>query len=314
MNRRSGLAARVGLMIAVCFAAPAKGAEDNVWAEFEIAKNGDFILIPVTIADQTYQFIVDTASTVCVVDTALRFHLHDAGRKVTLNRNELADVYLLPEARLGNLVIPSSTESLCRDLAAFRLATGHDVRGVLGMNCLESHILQVDFDAGKLSFLKRCPDSTIAGHRLSYSAANIPMLDVELPAGDVIAFRIDTGMTGASNIEHDTFLKLRADGMLNDDSESILNHRVSLTFHGLKLERAAVLKQMRFGDLVHKNVRVRDGASNILGLRILSRYLLTLDFPNDRLFLEKRKRSQEKQPPATSQPTPSHGSGTVIAE
>ncbi len=115
------------------------------------------------------------------------------------------------------------------------------------------------------------------------------MCDVALLADDVVQFRIDTGMTGASNIEHDLFVKLQAGGMLTDDSRSIFNRRVSVTIHGLTVERAAVLKQLRIGEQVYESVRVRDSTENILGLDFLSRYLTTLDFPNDRLFLEQRK-------------------------
>ncbi len=56
-------------------AADAKPTKSSVIQGFDVAKGGEHILLPVTLKDQTYLFILDTGTEVTGFDVKLRHHL-----------------------------------------------------------------------------------------------------------------------------------------------------------------------------------------------------------------------------------------------
>src|SRR5579872_7424230 len=61
--------------------------------EFEIARDGDLVLVPVSIDGLVFQFVVDTGSTVGVFDSKLRRYFAPTGRFIRLNGNSRHDLF-----------------------------------------------------------------------------------------------------------------------------------------------------------------------------------------------------------------------------
>ncbi len=262
--------------------------ENNILAEFDIAKKGDHVIVPVTIDGHEYSFVVDTGCTKCVVDTSLRSQLRETDRTLTVDGKKL-DLYELPELQLGKIRIPADTEASCHDLAWFRLAFGKDVQGLLGMNVLNAHVVRIDFDAGKLTILKKAVgEPADAEFPLSYSAGDIPMIETKFLTGEVRNFKIDLGMDNVGHLESKLFDKLLKNGGLRDAEMS-----VQLTIHGFEFRRAAFFPRSRVGGFQYKSLKVIEGAQNLLGLGFLSKFDVTFDFPNDCLYLRRGKRMAE---------------------
>ena len=47
---------------------------------------------------------------------------------------------------------------VCLDLSGIRAACGYDIQGIIGMPFLQNYVIRIDFDAGKLWFLKTSPE------------------------------------------------------------------------------------------------------------------------------------------------------------
>ncbi len=272
-------------------AAPRSVAADdsNVLMKCAVAPNGDLLLVPVRIGGRKYDFLVDTGSSFCCVDSTLRRQLVPTGKTARINDREVFDLYEMPEVFIGNSKLRVGGPAVCADLAPFRKWLGHNIRGFLGMSVLRAYVLQIDFDAGVLAILRSVPRSSDGALDLAFDKNGIPKINLTLPMEEVAAFDLDTGLTGGGTLDCGTFNKVIESGWTTrfEDLTGIL------TIHGEERPRKALIRQMALGQFRHLILNCHEGKSNALGLDALSRYVVTFDFPNNRLYLQKGKRFDE---------------------
>jgi hypothetical protein len=264
----------------------------NILAEFDVARGGDLILVPVFLGGREFQFLVDTGATCCIVDIGLRSRLVETGKTVTVDGQGEFAVCRLPQSYIGKNKLPLAGEALCIDLASFRELSGHNIRGILGMDFLRRHVVHFDFDAGKLAFLRTCPVSSHDNSfTLSYSETEIPRLDLEVGQSQCVSFQIDTGsLIGECGVlARDVFDQLLADGQLASTGKTCGR----LTVRGPVFSRAARLNRLRLGEFELANLGFAEGDFSKLSLAYLSRYIVTFDFQNDRMHLRKGQRFEQ---------------------
>jgi hypothetical protein len=266
----------------LCAAEP----DDNVVETFDVARHGDCLLVPVALGDRQFQFGVDTGSTFSCIDTELESRLDPVPGFANINGQGGHKRYLLREASVGKSRLPLTGKAVCADLSRFREATGYDIRGILGMNFLKSRVVQIDFDAGRLSILKMATSSAGTGFRLFYDKLDRPMLNLDITDGETIAIMVDTGMNAGLVLRSFRFDDLVESGRL----EPIGPPALSATFEGNVNSREGRLDKFRLGDFTHERIMAGEGPQNRIGLGLLSRYVVTFDFPNDRLYLKPGKR------------------------
>jgi len=253
--------------------------------EFSIARHGDWPLVPVTIGGREYQFLVDTGSTVCVVDRSLQSALSKTGTTSRVNGKTDMTVYQLQSAFVGKSRMPVTGPAVSIDLRPFREMSGHDVRGILGMSFLKGRVVMFDFDAGKVAFYRSFPTDVGNAVMLAYNETGIPFLNLDVAGRRTVTFRLDTGFVGgtAGNLETNTIAELTWDGSLKQTGR-----RTGLTWiHGDEPSREVQLTQMRLGTYEHRELPFIEGKFNLLGLGYLSRYFVVFDFQNDRLILKR---------------------------
>ncbi|HEX5470388.1 MAG TPA: aspartyl protease family protein, partial [Lacipirellulaceae bacterium] len=120
------------------------------------------MLLPVNMHGARYFFEVDTGATRLCFDRSLRPMLgmvRESETIGTLGGPLRCELFEAPDALLGPLHLrlppPGVTPLVaCLDQEHRRLGSGHDVRGIIGTNFLRRHVVRIDFDRGKLSFLK----------------------------------------------------------------------------------------------------------------------------------------------------------------
>lgn len=166
----------------------------QILEQFDIHNDGDALLIPVTLDGKVYPFIFDTGVPYIVYDKTLRSHLGPAVNVVnvvTQNGATQAELFDAPNATAGKLSLKTQASVVCSDLKMLRESAGYDVFGLVGMAFLKDHVIDVDFDRGKLTFLK-----TAVPHgdsmTLSYQTG-IPTVALTIPGLGSRKFRIDTG-------------------------------------------------------------------------------------------------------------------------
>lgn len=266
---------------------------DNVIEAFGIARDGNFLVAPVTLGGRALEFVVDTGATGSIVDSALESYLTPAlgPGYAQINGQGREKRYYIEHAYLGQSRQPLSGRALCVDLAKFREASGRDIRGVVGMDFLKSRVMRIDFDAGTMSFLKSVPPAAGTEFRLWRNKLDQPMINIELADDDSVPFVIDAGLYGfAIALSKFRFDELEKTGRLQPESSAVRN----ATFEGAKEGRAGRLDNFAIGKLRHERIRVLESERNQIGLDLLSNYLVTFDFPNDRLYLAPRANDKEQ--------------------
>lgn len=288
-----GLFLSVMLLTAGCADEPKstseKPAEQNILAEFEIAKGGGPILIPVTFKGKEYVFLVDTGCSHMVFDTSFKHELGDVQkveRVLTHGSPIISEVFEAPEAFLGPLNTQDCGEVICIDLEMASSVLGRRISGLIGMNFLKKYIVQIDFDKGSLSFLqplqKRHPRW---GNKLSigYNPFGIPKIAGNILNGIKVDFMIDTGANSTGGLGSDIFEKFLSEKELKT-SEILF-----ATASGVIQKKEIRIDSLSVGSFEYQDLIFSEANWSYLGLSFLSRHRVTFDFPNSRMYLEKGK-------------------------
>jgi hypothetical protein len=260
------------------------------------------LLVPITIGGREAQFVLDTGSVATVVDTTLAEHLAPLKRSEQPHVDGLPEMYELPDTYLTGSKLKIVGETACLDLSENRIATGHDIGGILGMSFLKDYVLQIDFDRGHVRFLKSVSELKQTAMKMSHDRFGRPVLTVKLATDRSVPMVVDTGMavTGIGEVNRTIFRELLAENKVTVKGPPGRASSVS----GNLVGRNGRLSSIRLGNFEHQQLGIREGSMNALGLLYLSRYQLTLDFPHDTIYLEKGDRFPE--------PTPFDMSGMAI--
>ena len=273
----------------IAIAAP---ADDLVIETFEISRHPDIPVVPVTIGKKQYKFFVDTGCTEAVIDEELAPLFRRAPVDVTLNGQPGIPQYLLHDASVGESKLPLTGLAAATDLSLLRAVSGHDVQGVIGMDFLKSYVVQIDFDAARLSLLKQIPRSPGASFRLAVDERGVPLLFVEIEPDDEILFIVDTGSKGSAL----TFSRHRFDELVSAGRLEVLGKPTpSTTFEGESKRRSGRLNAVKLSQFQHENISVAESDGNKLGIDLLSRYRVTFDFPNNRMYLKPGQQFDRKE-------------------
>lgn len=285
-------------VVLLCTATAATGlAADR---EFAIGKDGRSILLPLTVGDREILCLVDTGASRSAFDVSLRPLLGTSRGTKTIQTpagRRSVDQFAWPDARLGAEMLKSERPVVCIDLDNTRKASGQDMFAVLGMDVLRSRRIQIDFDAGSLRILESLPaDRSQLGQHLpiSFAADDTPSLAVSIGEGHDVPFLIDTGTLGNS-IEADQF-----DDLLEQNRIRLGGPSLSVTVGGAIAGEAGRLDRLSVGPFVHRDLRMARLNVNSLGLRYLSRFRVTFDFPGGNVYLHQGANFSRPEPTATS--------------
>ena len=272
----------------VCSTVPPAGTTLH---ETKVARKGDLLLLPVTIGGRDLKFVLDTGAAANALDSSVAEKVGPLKRSAKSNPEGFPDMFEMPPATIMGAKLPLVGDVACIDLSVIRVASGHDVAGIVGMPFLKQHLIQVDFDLGRVRFLKSMPDAKAGGMNLTRDEFDRPILDVELIAGKKLPMIVDTGMAvpGIGEVDRATFRQLLDDGRVQ--VKGPLGRAVSVS--GELTGRKGKLDRFKIANFEHQDLGIREGTLNAVGLNYLSRYLVTFDFPNNRIHLEKGKRFDE---------------------
>ncbi len=266
---------------------PKSTVKQNILAEFEIAKSCDPILLPVTFKGKEYLFVLDTGSSHTAFDVSLKHELGEVNKiekALTLGSPIKAEIYDAPKAFLGPLNLKDSNEVSCLDLKMLSLIDGRTISGIIGMNFLKRHILQIDFDQGTLSFIQTFEDhSPNWGIELliRYGTLGWPYITGEISDSINADFVIDTGSNSTGALSNDIFEKITSEKKPKT-SESLF-----ATASGVIRKRECRIDSISVGSFEYKQLIFSEANWSHLGLSFLSRHIVTFDFPNNRIYLKK---------------------------
>jgi hypothetical protein len=256
-----------------------------VLQEFDVLKDGDLLLVPVTLAGKEYLFGLDTGCSVSVYDASLK-HLLGKPRGAVVGATPNGDVkvalYDPPPASVGLLALRSATPVVAADLSRLRRACGHAVYGLVGMDYLKEFIVRIDFDKGEVSFLREVGPSP--GRPIGLSRqGNDPFVDLPLPGLPApVPFNVDTGCVRYGGIRAEEFGQL-----IERKQLALAGVTRSVTLRGVAVRRKGRLGTLSLGGFTHRGLVFEESQYSTLGLDYWSRYTVTFDFPAWTAYLKK---------------------------
>jgi hypothetical protein len=269
----------------------------EVLAELKIEKGCRPIIVPVTIKGKEYKFLLDTGCSGSFFDASFEGSLLKRG---LFDEPRVADVqgisasggfriYRAPEAYLGKLDLRAGGSVACMDLTWVREHSGRDIRGQIGRSFLEKHIVRLDFDEGLVRFLKPGstpqPDWGEPVHLKRGATASYVTLAVS-GMGNV-DFELDTGCVMANGLlPSGPLSKAVGSGSLTE-----VNYDRALGT-GPKRWSMGRVQSLTIGSVEHKSVHFLAGGGGkgddpLLGMGVLCRYVLTIDYPNEKIYFQK---------------------------
>lgn len=253
----------------------------------EGAGRGDLLTVMLRIGmdGEEYPFILDTGAPGTLFDRSLESKLTRLPLGIwtvqTLNEKQKSAVYVQPALYLGNVPLVTGKLAATFDMKQLSSAIGRPIRGVLGMDCLRHYCIQLDFEAQRVRFLDpSSPRSAKPGTpfpvTFSFLGEKPSINHPGLMGGTASACEIDTGF--------------------NLDGEDDLG-----TFHAINNGVGRIPSCAWNGDTYDDLLVGNSRSDNRLGLRFLARHLVTLDFPNRTLYLQRRRAGPLRTEQATAE-------------
>lgn len=268
--------------------APPEG-ENRRKIEFAVVPGGDLLLLPVTIHDREYSFLLDTGATGNNYDISLLPSANPIRTVVTqtFSGKVSVPVYEGPKSKVASMLLEHGEGVTISNFKTLSMAAGYDVKGQIGMSHLRNHIVQIDFDRGIVRFLEK--ESRLEGERFELSSdLGVYSINVKLGTTESAAVMVDTGFNSELSLESGVFDLVRFSGELK---ESRPRRSRSVSAYGVvSSTRRGTLAELSFGTFNFTDVSVsRSNGINAIGLALLSRFLVTFDFPNQKLYLKPSK-------------------------
>lgn len=272
--------------------------DDNVIAEFDVTPGGDLVCLPFVIDGRSYPFAIATGCSYWVFDESLRERLRPLG---TPDRPVMtpggSPLYAPPDGDFAGFPPPAGGSGVCLPFHDGLLVLGQNCRGFAGCQFLRDTVFSIDFDRGKVTFLRRAkPDF---GERFQFEmrdlgGGNVPCVHVDLPGG-AEPFLINTSLAAftAGSIRRERFDALMASGAV---SPIDFGEQQSFRFGvGVVAVRNARLPLMKLGTCEHQGLVFSDGFMSELGLGYLSRYVVTFDFPARHVYFRRGKQYARRE-------------------
>ncbi len=263
---------------------------EEVIERFSIPKDSSLILLPATIKEKRYRLVLDTGASWTVYDKPLWSLL---GKTKALQKIENARKNITvprfdpPDARLGKLSLPKDRLVVGADLKEVRENSGEDIHGILGMDFLKRHIFRMDFDRGEIVFLRRVgPDP---GQRLAVTLRHdLPYVRINLPGlKEAEEFILDTGYARGGGYEGGWLRKATFDALIKSGKMISGGNIAFAGLAGSQTTQYGWLDVLSFAGNTHNNLVFHEGEVSLLGLDVLSRYVVTFDFPHQAIYLKK---------------------------
>ena len=281
-----------GLSVTVGISAEPEPVAPKLLARFEIPKDGQMIVLPVTMDGKSYPFLVDTGSAYNTFDESLVSLLGKPRESIESKGNDgkmhSVNVYYAPDAKLGDLSFRTGGPVLCVDLDELRQLSGLEIRGVIGMGFLRRYVVQIDTGAGTLSLLKSGDEATAPAdwgqpNLMRMARQGSPVILGQLFDKYETSFLIDTGYADTGTLSAKLFNQLRKEKLFKKVSEIPIE-----TLAGKGVGVSARVDGFSVGKTEYKGI-IFDLAprSNMLGMGFVSRQKLTFDFPNLKAYITK---------------------------
>jgi hypothetical protein len=279
-------------------------------AEFEFQDDISFIKLPVEFQGQTYQFVLDTGSSETIYDDSFKDSLGNRflwpitvkgpqGRtsKVEYFSSRGHDVNLGP--------LKLNIDSLMR-VHSFDFLKDKDIKGIIGMDFLKRYVVQIDYDIKKVNFFcsikgvnpfktkeKKYPDwGQPVPLRTKFLTSNVHFVKGNINENMQDDFLVDTGWNSPDSLKSVIFDNVYSQKLSKIRSQDVKSFSVGIPgYNSLTTVENFSVGSYEYGNIVFR----KSDKYSVLGNIFLSRHIVTFDFPNDVMYLQKG-RNFDRQP------------------
>ena len=258
--------------------------------EFAVGKDGRPLIVPIVWDGDSFEFVLDTGATKTGFDVSLKSRLGDAVGKITSQTSaELAEfeVFACPNATVGGHALKGIETVFCADLQPLRYAVGKDIRGILGADFLRQFKVTIDFDNGRVQLDTSTTNETAPGDTsipMTLDKWGRPHIMARIGGTKHQSLLIDTGAMD-DTLRSDLFDALVETGMIATGT-----YQIGSTVGGIFVQRSGYVSTIDLEDFRVLGVRVARHSESSIGLDVLSRFHISLDFPNRKCVLRKGSR------------------------
>jgi hypothetical protein len=249
-----------------------------VLQRFQVNKAGDALLVPVKISGKNRLFLVDTGCT----RTAIHLDLLVGKPEKYIMASTLAGhveigLYHPPDGLTLGLDLV-----LGMDLKPQQESWGYPIEGILGMDFLHRYIMNIDFDRGELLFLKSIPKDSGKAVKFRWNALGLPVLEAPLLPEKTLPVMIDTGFGGLYS-----GALVRSSLRKSQDFQKVGStlKMTAMGIHRFSLYRGKRISLNGF-DIDEPIFAESSTDISVVGLGFLSRFVVTFDFPNQKIYLK----------------------------
>ena len=267
-------------------AAPPAQPGSNV--AFDNAIDGDRVTLPVNTLGRVRPFLLDTGSSISAYDSKLTHTLKKVGEAETSGGLSVP-LYEEPGGMFGPFAFQQSPVGAI-DLCRLSRVYGKAIEGIIGMPDLCSRILQIDFDNRCCTFLESVKNDAGDCCEISSTPGGCPRIKCEIDASLKVNLLVDTGSNSEFVFDAKRFDALEATGGIT------IHRKIKLlrqTVYGTATLSTGTLRELRIGTHSHQKLSVvrdaREGAISTVGVGYLSRFLVTLDFPQKKIYFKPGK-------------------------
>jgi hypothetical protein len=299
-----------GLLFSGCQSNQPKAVDaPEVLAEFEIQGGMNFITLPVTFQGKEYPFVLDTGSTTTIFDDSFKDKLGKQFMWPIKRRGPEGKIFKVVwyhghDAYVGPLKLEYTDFIRVRDLDQVVAGEKRDFQGIISMEFLKKYTVQIDFDNKKVTFFRGKKEVDIFSpqpkkNRHPEWGEPIPLkkklfCDRWYVKGCIlnnmkVDFLIDTGWLSLDSLKSRIFGKIYSQKNTNEKSSST-------GFSSYNIINQ--VENFSVGSFEYKNHVFRRSTESILGLSFFRRHLVTLDFPNNIMYLKKGDNFYQLQRPA----------------
>ncbi|HVW03085.1 MAG TPA: hypothetical protein VHB77_22180, partial [Planctomycetaceae bacterium] len=244
-------------------------------------------------AEQTFAF--HTGSTLCFVDESMQPQLGDP-----LGESELRaavgsvkkSMYRAPDILLGGIRLRGQWAAY-RELTPLAEAMGHPVTGIVGVDAVEKHVVELDLVGERLRLLSRVPPQVVEqNERLDMRRTDRGWFVTAKVADSLpVEFMLNTGTNRGITLSQPIFDRLWAAGAVKDCVETEI-----LSMTGTNVSRDGELQRITLGRFQHDDLAVSRIDTCTLGCEYLRRYIIVFDFPRKHLYLRPSTECDKPQP------------------
>ncbi len=246
------------------------------------------ILLPVVYKGKELLFVLDTGTSITAFDSSFAKELGKPKRMqgaISSGGKTEIPVYNAPEAYLGPYNLKDYGEVICINMRMLSYAAGDKISGIIGMNFLKNHCIQIDADNSKVTIYNEPlieSDNLGQSFNLKFDMG-LPFLYNSISGSSQSPFLIDLGAYFDVKLQTKKFDKLIKSKKL--PTTEILYETAS----GIVKGRQARLDRFNLGNYEYKDLLMGDGDINILGFQFLDRHIVTMDFPKKKIYFKKGK-------------------------